>query len=30
MREGYSTGQVIVVDGGNSVQEYKGPAEGYY
>jgi 3-oxoacyl-[acyl-carrier protein] reductase len=26
----YVTGQVIVVDGGNSVQEYKGPAEGYY
>lgn len=26
----YITGQVIVIDGGNSIQEYKGPAEGYY
>jgi len=26
----YITGQMIVVDGGNSIQEYKGPAEGYY
>ncbi len=26
----YLTGQLIVVDGGNSIQEYKGPAEGYY
>ena len=26
----YITGQLIVVDGGNSIQEYKGPAEGYY
>ena len=26
----YVTGQMIVVDGGNSVQEYKGPAEGSY
>ena len=26
----YLTGQLIVVDGGNSLQEYKGPAEGYY
>jgi 3-oxoacyl-[acyl-carrier protein] reductase len=26
----YVTGQLIVVDGGNSVQEYKGPPEGYY
>ena len=26
----YITGQMIVVDGGNSVQEYKGPAAGYY
>jgi 3-oxoacyl-[acyl-carrier protein] reductase len=26
----YLTGQMIVVDGGNSIQEYKGPAEGYY
>jgi 3-oxoacyl-[acyl-carrier protein] reductase len=26
----YVTGQMIVVDGGNSIQEYKGPAEGYY
>jgi 3-oxoacyl-[acyl-carrier protein] reductase len=26
----YVTGQMIVVDGGNSVQEYKGPPEGYY
>ena len=26
----YVTGQMIVVDGGNSIQEYKGPAVGYY
>ena len=26
----YITGQMIVVDGGNSLQEFKGPAEGYY
>jgi len=26
----YVTGQMIVVDGGNSVQEYKGPPAGYY
>jgi len=27
---GYITGAAIVIDGGNSVQEYKGPSEGYY
>jgi len=26
----YITGQLIIVDGGNSVQEYKGPPELYY
>lgn len=26
----YITGQMLVVDGGNSIQEFKGPAEGYY
>jgi 3-oxoacyl-[acyl-carrier protein] reductase len=26
----YVTGQMIVVDGGNSIQEYKGPREGWY
>jgi 3-oxoacyl-[acyl-carrier protein] reductase len=26
----YLTGQLIVVDGGNTIQEYKGPAERYY
>ncbi len=26
----YITGQVIIVDGGNSIQEYKGPPEFYY
>jgi 3-oxoacyl-[acyl-carrier protein] reductase len=26
----YVTGQTIVVDGGNIIQEYKGPSEGYY
>jgi 3-oxoacyl-[acyl-carrier protein] reductase len=26
----YITGQSIAVDGGNTIQEYKGPAEGYY
>jgi 3-oxoacyl-[acyl-carrier protein] reductase len=27
---GYITGAAMVIDGGNSVQEYKGPGEGYY
>ena len=26
----YVTGQMLIVDGGNVVQEYKGPADGYY
>jgi 3-oxoacyl-[acyl-carrier protein] reductase len=26
----YVTGQSIVVDGGNVIQEYKGPIEGWY
>ena len=26
----YITGQMIVIDGGNTIQEYKGPREGYY
>jgi 3-oxoacyl-[acyl-carrier protein] reductase len=26
----YVTGQMIVVDGGNTIQEYKGPGELYY
>ena len=26
----YITGQMIVIDGGNTIQEYKGPSEGYY
>ena len=26
----YLTGQLIVVDGGNTLQEYKGPSEFYY
>lgn len=26
----YLTGQLVVVDGANSIQEYKGPAAGYY
>jgi 3-oxoacyl-[acyl-carrier protein] reductase len=26
----YLTGQLIVVDGGNTIQEYKGPSESYY
>jgi 3-oxoacyl-[acyl-carrier protein] reductase len=26
----YVTGQMIVVDGGNAIQEYKGPPAGYY
>lgn len=26
----YVTGQLIVVDGGNTIQEYKGPSDGYY
>ena len=26
----YVTGQGIVVDGGNTIQEYKGPAEAWY
>ncbi|MBI3647716.1 MAG: SDR family oxidoreductase [Actinobacteria bacterium] len=29
-RASYVTGQSIVVDGGNTIQEYKGPPEGYY
>ena len=27
---GYITGQLIVIDGGNTIQEYKGPSELYY
>jgi 3-oxoacyl-[acyl-carrier protein] reductase len=27
---GYITGAAIVIDGGNCIQEYKGPGEGYY
>ena len=27
---GYITGQLIVIDGGNTIQEYKGPRELYY
>lgn len=27
---GYITGAAIVIDGGNSVQEFKGPKDGYY
>ena len=26
----YVTGQSLVVDGGNTIQEYKGPPAGYY
>jgi len=26
----YVTGEAIVIDGGNCIQEYKGPSEGYY
>jgi 3-oxoacyl-[acyl-carrier protein] reductase len=26
----YMTGQLVVVDGGNTIQEYKGPSELYY
>jgi NAD(P)-dependent dehydrogenase (short-subunit alcohol dehydrogenase family) len=26
----YISGQVLVVDGGNTIQDYKGPREGYY
>ena len=26
----YITGQLIVIDGGNTIQEYKGPSEQYY
>jgi 3-oxoacyl-[acyl-carrier protein] reductase len=26
----YITGQLIVIDGGNIIQEYKGPSEQYY
>ncbi|GAC1438361.1 MAG: hypothetical protein NVS1B11_22670 [Terriglobales bacterium] len=26
----YVTGQMIVIDGGNSIQEYKGPPDLYY
>jgi 3-oxoacyl-[acyl-carrier protein] reductase len=26
----YITGQLIIIDGGNTLQEYKGPAESYY
>ena len=26
----YITGQTIVIDGGNTIQDYKGPGEGYY
>ena len=26
----YVTGQLLVVDGGNTIQEFKGPPEGYY
>ncbi len=29
-RASYITGQAIVIDGGNTIQEYKGPPEGYY
>jgi 3-oxoacyl-[acyl-carrier protein] reductase len=27
---GYITGQLVVIDGGNTIQEYKGPSELYY
>ena len=26
----YITGQTIVIDGGNTIQDYKGPGKGYY
>ena len=26
----YITGQMIVIDGGNTIQEYKGPSNLYY
>jgi hypothetical protein len=26
----YITGQTLVVDGGNTIQEYKGPPGGWY
>jgi 3-oxoacyl-[acyl-carrier protein] reductase len=26
----YITGQMIVIDGGNTIQDYKGPGKGYY
>jgi 3-oxoacyl-[acyl-carrier protein] reductase len=26
----YITGEAVVIDGGNCIQEYKGPSEGYY
>ena len=26
----YITGEMVIVDGGNTIQEYKGPAELYY
>jgi 3-oxoacyl-[acyl-carrier protein] reductase len=26
----YITGQLIIIDGGNTLQEYKGPVEDYY
>jgi len=26
----YITGQLIIVDGGNAIQEYKGPPDSYY
>ena len=26
----YITGQTLVIDGGNTIQDYKGPGEGYY
>ncbi|MBI4172263.1 MAG: SDR family oxidoreductase, partial [Actinobacteria bacterium] len=29
-RASYITGQAIVIDGGNTIQEYKGPPEGWY
>jgi 3-oxoacyl-[acyl-carrier protein] reductase len=26
----YVTGQMMVIDGGNTIQEYKGPSDSYY
>ncbi len=26
----YITGQLVIIDGGNTLQEYKGPIESYY